>query len=171
MDLIYGRHSMIIQIVCMNSGMAKTVDKYRKHSYATMDPNQSAKDLQVHIFPLYKWSKTKPQSYEIFLNYGRRSTKTTWSSNQELRSFNIHKGTCSLNTHFEDDNAYSNYITLVESAILSRHLLGEELAEMGVNELEQLERQVDASLRQIRSTKVYIYKLTKSTSFYSILWL
>lgn len=39
---------------------------------------------------------------------------------------------------------------------LYRHLLGEELAEMEVNELEQLERQVDASLRQIRSTKVYI---------------
>jgi len=34
----------------MKSGMARTVDKYRKHSYATMDPNQSAKDLQVHIF-------------------------------------------------------------------------------------------------------------------------
>lgn len=50
---------------------------------------------------------------------------------------------------------YSNYLTLVESAILSRHLLGEELTEMGVNELEQLEHQVDASLRQIRSTKVY----------------
>ena len=29
--------------------MTKTVEKYRKHSYATMDPNQSAKDLQVHI--------------------------------------------------------------------------------------------------------------------------
>lgn len=49
---------MMIQIICMISGMAKTVEKYRKHSYATMDPNQSAKDLQVHIFPLYKWSKT-----------------------------------------------------------------------------------------------------------------
>lgn len=34
-----------------------------------------------------------------------------------------------------------------------RHLLGEEIAGMGVDEIEQLERQVDTSLKQIRSTK------------------
>ena len=34
-------------------------------------------------------------------------------------------------------------------------MLGEEIAGMGVNELEQLEHQVDASPKQIRSRKVY----------------
>ena len=39
-------------IVVYISGMAKTIEKYRKHSYETMDPNQSAKDLQVHLHSL-----------------------------------------------------------------------------------------------------------------------
>lgn len=47
-DRLVNSYKFNDQIVCMNSGMAKTVEKYRKHSYATMDPNQSAKDLQVH---------------------------------------------------------------------------------------------------------------------------
>ncbi|XP_071927885.1 MADS-box protein 04g005320 isoform X1 [Coffea arabica] len=34
-----------------------------------------------------------------------------------------------------------------------RHLLGEDLAQLGAKQLDQLERQLDASLRQIRSTK------------------
>ncbi|WZZ14198.1 hypothetical protein YC2023_107287 [Brassica napus] len=87
-------------IVVYISGMAKTIEKYRKHSYETMDPNQSAKDLQ--------------EKYQDYLKLKSR-------------------------------------VEILQHS--QRHLLGEEIAGMGVNELEQLERQVDASLRQIRSTK------------------
>ncbi|XP_013609668.1 PREDICTED: agamous-like MADS-box protein AGL3 isoform X1 [Brassica oleracea var. oleracea] len=87
-------------IVVYISGMAKTIEKYRKHSYATMDPNQSAEDLQ--------------EKYQDYLNLKSR-------------------------------------VEILQHS--QRHLLGEEIAGMGVNELEQLECQVDTSLRQIRSTK------------------
>lgn len=35
-----------------------------------------------------------------------------------------------------------------------RNLLGEDLGSLGVKELEQLEKQLDSSLRHIRSTRV-----------------
>ncbi|KAL0889560.1 hypothetical protein Bca101_013543 [Brassica carinata] len=56
--------------------------------------------------------------------------------------------------HKEKYQDYLNLKSRVEVLQHSqRHLLGEEIAGMGVDELEQLERQVDTSLRQIRSTK------------------
>jgi hypothetical protein len=42
---------------------------------------------------------------------------------------------------------------------LFRNLLGEELEHLGAKELDQLEHQLDVSLKQIRSTKVYIQNL------------
>ncbi|KAG7563457.1 Transcription factor MADS-box [Arabidopsis suecica] len=98
--LIFSNRGKLYEFCSSPSGMAKTVDKYRKYSYATMDPNQSAKDLQ--------------DKYQDYLKLKSR-------------------------------------VEILQHS--QRHLLGEELAEMDVNELEQLERQVDASLRQIRSTK------------------
>ncbi|CAA7049877.1 unnamed protein product [Microthlaspi erraticum] len=98
--LIFSNRGKLYEFCSSNSGMAKTVEKYRKHSYATMDPNQSAKDLQ--------------EKYQDYLKLKSR-------------------------------------VEILQDS--QRHLLGEEIAGMGVNELEQLERQVDASLRQIRSTK------------------
>jgi len=35
-----------------------------------------------------------------------------------------------------------------------RNLLGEDLGSLGIKELEQLEKQLDSSLRHIRSTRV-----------------
>lgn len=35
-----------------------------------------------------------------------------------------------------------------------RNILGEELEQLDINELEQIERQVDSSLKTIRSNKV-----------------
>ncbi|KAJ4898515.1 hypothetical protein Rs2_25309 [Raphanus sativus] len=49
-------------------------------------------------------------------------------------------------------NAYSMSLYTYNSSDF-RHLLGEEIAGMAVDELEQLQHQVDTSLRQIRSTK------------------
>uniref|UniRef100_M4E8M0 Uncharacterized protein n=1 Tax=Brassica campestris TaxID=3711 RepID=M4E8M0_BRACM len=98
--LIFSNRGKLYEFCSSPSGMAKMVEKYRKHSYATMDPNQSAKDLQ--------------ERYQDYLNLKSRVEVLQHSQ---------------------------------------RHLLGEEIAWMGVDELEQLERQVDTSLRQIRSTK------------------
>ncbi|KAL0793245.1 hypothetical protein Bca101_064622 [Brassica carinata] len=99
--LIFSNRGKLYEFCSSPSGMNKTVEKYRKHSYATMDPNQSAKDLQ--------------EKYQDYLNLKSR-------------------------------------VEILQHS--QRHLLGEEIAEMEVNELEKLERQVDASLRQIRSTKL-----------------
>ncbi|CDY33113.1 BnaC09g22090D [Brassica napus] len=99
-DYLFKLVSRNYHIVVYISGMAKTIEKYRKHSYATMDPNQSAEDLQ--------------EKYQDYLNLKSR-------------------------------------VEILQHS--QRHLLGEEIAGMGVNELEQLECQVDTSLRQIRSTK------------------
>ncbi|KAF2598077.1 hypothetical protein F2Q68_00011431 [Brassica cretica] len=98
--LIFSNRGKLYEFCSSPSGMTKTVEKYRKHIYATMDPNQSAKDLQEK-YQDYLMLKSKVES----LQYSQR------------------------------------------------HLLGEEIAGMGVNELEQLEHQVDASLKQIRSRK------------------
>ncbi|CAG7862190.1 hypothetical protein BRARA_I02103 [Brassica rapa] len=98
--LIFSNRGKLYEFCSSPSGMAKTIEKYRKHSYETMDPNQSAKDLQ--------------EKYQDYLKLKSR-------------------------------------VEILQHS--QRHLLGEEIAGMGVNELEQLERQVDASLRQIRSTK------------------
>ncbi|CAN8266612.1 unnamed protein product [Cochlearia groenlandica] len=98
--LIFSNRGKLYEFCSSPSGMAMTVEKYRKHSYATMDPNQSAKDLQ--------------DKYQDYLKLKSR-------------------------------------VEILQHS--QRHLLGEELTGMGVNELEQLERQVDSSLREIRSTK------------------
>ncbi|KFK33520.1 hypothetical protein AALP_AA5G023700 [Arabis alpina] len=107
--LIFSNRGKLYEFCSSPSGMVKTVEKYRKHSYATMDPNQSAKDLQ--------------EKYQDYLKLKSR-------------------------------------VDILQHS--QRHLLGEELADMGVNELEQLERQVDTSLRQIRSTKArsMLYQLS-----------
>ncbi|CAH8383445.1 unnamed protein product [Eruca vesicaria subsp. sativa] len=98
--LVFSNRGKLYEFCSSPSGMAKTFEKYRKHSYATIDPNQSAKNLQ--------------EKYQDYLKLKSR-------------------------------------VEILQHS--QRHLLGEEIAGMGVNELEQLERQVDASLRQIRSTK------------------
>ncbi|CAH8374542.1 unnamed protein product [Eruca vesicaria subsp. sativa] len=98
--LIFSNRGKLYEFCSSPSGMTKTVEKYRKHSYATMDPNQSAKDLQ--------------EKYQDYLKLKSR-------------------------------------VEILQQS--QRHLLGEEIAGMGVNELERLEHQVDASLKQIRSRK------------------
>ncbi|PHT67621.1 Agamous-like MADS-box protein AGL3 [Capsicum annuum] len=57
----------------------------------------------------------------------------------------------------DSQNNYQEYLKLktrVEVLQQSqRHMLGEDLGELNTKDLEQLERQLDSSLRQIRSTK------------------
>ncbi|KAL1828865.1 hypothetical protein DCAR_0208127 [Daucus carota subsp. sativus] len=60
-------------------------------------------------------------------------------------------------TEKDTQSSYQEYIKLkakVEALQQSqRHLLGEELGQLGTKELEELERQLDSTLRQVRSTK------------------
>ncbi|XP_021756511.1 MADS-box protein CMB1-like isoform X2 [Chenopodium quinoa] len=57
----------------------------------------------------------------------------------------------------ENENSYQEYLKLkAKVGVLQRNqrnLLGEDLAELSTKELEQLEHQLDKSLRQIRSIK------------------
>ncbi|KAI3734086.1 hypothetical protein L6452_13547 [Arctium lappa] len=54
-------------------------------------------------------------------------------------------------------NSYQEYLKLKAKVDIlqqsQRHYLGEELERLGSKELDQLERQLDSSLRQVRSTK------------------
>ncbi|KAM3217498.1 hypothetical protein P3L10_026941 [Capsicum annuum] len=58
----------------------------------------------------------------------------------------------------DSQNNYQEYLKLktrVEVLQQSqRHMLGEDLGELNIKDLEQFEHQLDSSLRQIRSTKV-----------------
>ncbi|XP_021718365.1 MADS-box protein CMB1-like isoform X2 [Chenopodium quinoa] len=57
----------------------------------------------------------------------------------------------------ENENSYQEYLKLKAKVDVlqrnQRNLLGEDLAELSTKELEQLEHQLDKSLRQIRSIK------------------
>ncbi|XP_021903284.1 MADS-box protein CMB1 [Carica papaya] len=57
----------------------------------------------------------------------------------------------------DKQNNYQDYLKLKSKVEIlqhsQRHLLGEELGDLGTKELEQLEHQLDMSLRQVRSTK------------------
>nr|AGT21645.1 PFRIN [Physalis pubescens] len=64
------------------------------------------------------------------------------------------EGTQSL---VDSQNNYQEYLKLKTRVQVlqesQRHMLGEDLGELSTKDLEQLERQLDSSLRQIRSTK------------------
>ncbi|KAI5678858.1 hypothetical protein M9H77_09808 [Catharanthus roseus] len=67
-------------------------------------------------------------------------------------------GAAELNQSSQDTQSnYQEYLKLkarVEVLQQSqRHLLGEDLSQLGTKDLEQLERQLDSTLKQIRSTK------------------
>nr|AQM56645.1 MADS box transcription factor SEPALLATA1 [Paeonia lactiflora]AQM56646.1 MADS box transcription factor SEPALLATA1 [Paeonia lactiflora]AQM56647.1 MADS box transcription factor SEPALLATA1 [Paeonia lactiflora]AQM56648.1 MADS box transcription factor SEPALLATA1 [Paeonia lactiflora]AQM56649.1 MADS box transcription factor SEPALLATA1 [Paeonia lactiflora] len=85
---------------CSNSNMVKTLDRYQKCSYGTVEVSRPNRELE--------------NSYREYLK---------------------------LKTKFE---------ALQQS---QRHLLGEDLGPLDSKELEQLERQLETSLKLIRSTK------------------
>ncbi|WRX19195.1 Transcription factor [Theobroma cacao] len=95
--------------------MMKTLEKYQKCSYSTVDTSRSASETQV---------------------------MSKFNSN-----FFCHK-----------QSSYQEYLKLkarVEVLQRSqRNLLGEDLGPLNTKELEQLENQLETSLKQIRSTKV-----------------
>ncbi|XP_071686408.1 MADS-box protein 04g005320-like [Rutidosis leptorrhynchoides] len=57
----------------------------------------------------------------------------------------------------EPQSSYQEYLKLKAKVDIlqqsQRHFLGEELEQLGLKDLDQLERQLDSSLRKIRSTK------------------
>ncbi|XLU75933.1 hypothetical protein S245_034986 [Arachis hypogaea] len=84
------------------------------------------------------------------------------SSNSMLKTLERYQkcsyGAVEVNKPAKDlENSYREYLKLkarFESLQRTqRNLLGEDLGPLGTKELEQLERQLDTSLRQVRSTK------------------
>ncbi|XP_010527982.1 PREDICTED: agamous-like MADS-box protein AGL3 [Tarenaya hassleriana] len=98
--IIFSNRGKLYEYCSSPDGMANTLERYRQCRYETMDPNQSAKELQ--------------EKYQDFLKLRSRVEALQHSQ---------------------------------------RHLLGEGVGELGLDDLEQLELQVDMSLKQIRSTK------------------
>ncbi|XAR51622.1 hypothetical protein NMG60_11006301 [Bertholletia excelsa] len=86
---------------CSTSNMLKTLERYQKCSYGTLEVNQSAKELEQTSYREYLKLKGK---YESLQRY-------------------------------------------------QRQLLGEDLGPLNIEELDQLEHQLDSSLKQIRSNK------------------
>lgn len=99
----------------------------------------------------------------------RLANRSTWSSRHVLKPCNDHKGELllpsidpsllfwcerhvSLTGILEDHQKQS--LSIFNLLCDYRNLLGEDLGPLSIKELEQLERQLDASLRQIRSTRV-----------------
>ncbi|XP_022728790.1 MADS-box protein EJ2-like [Durio zibethinus] len=85
---------------CSSSSMMKTLEKYRKCSYSTLDTAQSIRETQA--------------SYQEYLKLKAR-------------------------------------VEVLQRS--QRNLLGEELGPLNTKDLEQLENQLETSLKQIRSTK------------------
>ncbi|XP_059670478.1 agamous-like MADS-box protein MADS2 [Cornus florida] len=85
---------------CSSSNMLKTLERYQKCSYGTIEVSRSAEAEQ--------------SSYREYL-----ALKEKYESLQQYQ----------------------------------RHLLGEDLGPLNIKDLEQLEHQLDSSLKQIRSTK------------------
>lgn len=82
-----------------------------------------------------------------------QSTLRSPSKNAEV--FNLF-----ISPHIEEKLtilSYGNFLVVVRTNLhgnFNRNLLGEELGPLSSKELESLERQLDASLKQIRSTRV-----------------
>ncbi|KAK2975939.1 hypothetical protein RJ640_008039 [Escallonia rubra] len=59
--------------------------------------------------------------------------------------------------HVHKQNSYQEYLKLKAKVEVlqqsQRHLLGEDLGQLGTKELDQLERKLDTTLKQVRSTK------------------
>ncbi|KAJ0712295.1 putative transcription factor, K-box [Helianthus annuus] len=53
-----------------------------------------------------------------------------------------------------------NRLVCVETWMYYRQLFGEDLGPLNLKELEQLERQLDSTLRQIRSIRVFLWCLS-----------
>uniref|UniRef100_M1CR51 MADS-box transcription factor n=1 Tax=Solanum tuberosum TaxID=4113 RepID=M1CR51_SOLTU len=85
---------------CSNSSISKTLERYHRYNYGTLEGTQTSPDSQ--------------NNYQEYLKLKAR-------------------------------------VEVLQQS--QRHLLGEDLGQLGTKDLEQLERQLDSSLRQIRSTK------------------
>ncbi|KAF7827948.1 MADS-box protein CMB1-like isoform X1 [Senna tora] len=85
---------------CSTSSMAKTIERYQRCSYGSLEADQPAVETQ-RCYQEYLKLKSKVEALQR----------------------------------------------------TQRNLLGEELEHLGIKELEQLERQLDSSLKQIRSNK------------------
>nr|URQ29612.1 sepellata [Sinningia speciosa] len=86
---------------CSSSNMLKTIERYQKCSYGSLDVNHPSKDIEQHSYREYMKLKSKYESLQR----------------------------------------------------CQRHLLGDDLGPLNINDLEQLEHQLETSLHHIRSTR------------------
>ncbi|RVW91160.1 MADS-box protein CMB1 [Vitis vinifera] len=126
--------------------MAKTLEKYQKCSYGALEASQPVYEL-TQCFHL-----------DLLLSFGSWSfffgiCCTSMRAYYDFASVAISNGDYVLK-----QSSYQEYLKLktrVEVLQRSqRHLLGEDLDPLNTKELEQLEHQLEMSLKQIRSTKV-----------------
>ncbi|KAM3318868.1 MADS-box protein CMB1-like isoform X1 [Capsicum chacoense] len=96
---------------CSTSSMVKTIEKYQRCSYATLEANQSATDTQ--------------NNYHEYLRLKARVELLQRSQRYVL-------------------------FTMIS---ISPNFLGEDLGTLSTKDLEQLENQLESSLKQIRSRK------------------
>ncbi|KAF3682829.1 Developmental protein SEPALLATA 2 [Capsicum annuum] len=98
--LIFSNRGKLYEF-CSSNNMLKTLDRYQKCSYGTLEVNRSIKDNEQSSYREYSKLKAK---YESLQRY-------------------------------------------------QRHLLGDELGPLTIDDLEHLEVQLDTSLKHIRSTR------------------
>ncbi|KAG8384575.1 hypothetical protein BUALT_Bualt04G0132000 [Buddleja alternifolia] len=89
---------------CSSSNMLKTLERYQKCSYGSVEVNNPSKDIEQSSYKEYLKLRSK---YESLQRY-------------------------------------------------QRHLLGDELGPLNINDLEHLEHQLDTSLNHIRSTRTQV---------------
>nr|CAL36576.1 deficiens H49 homologue [Misopates orontium] len=89
---------------CSSSNMLKTIERYQKSSYGSLEVNHQAKDIEASSYKEYLKLKSK---YESLQGY-------------------------------------------------QRHLLGDDLGPLNMNDLEHLEHQLETSLKHIRSTRTQV---------------
>ncbi|KAK4490757.1 hypothetical protein RD792_001465 [Penstemon davidsonii] len=89
---------------CSSSNMLKTIDRYQKCSYGSLEASHPARDIEVSSYKEYQKLKSK---YESLQGY-------------------------------------------------QRHLLGDDLGPLNINDLEHLEHQLENSLKHIRSTRTQV---------------
>ncbi|XP_028951648.1 MADS-box protein CMB1-like isoform X2 [Malus sylvestris] len=104
--------------------MAKTLERYQRCTYGELGASQSAEDEQV------------ADSFSFVISF-KMDTSITCNDISLSR--------------YQD---YLKLKTKVEALQRTqRHFLGEDLVHLGMTELQQLENQLDMSLKKIRSTK------------------
>ncbi|RVW98050.1 Developmental protein SEPALLATA 2 [Vitis vinifera] len=105
--------------------MLKTLERYQKCSYGAVEVSRPSKELE--------FSCLQQSSYREYLKL-----KSKFEALQRTQRYLMQQ---------------PDFIHEIFDPEYSRNLLGEDLGPLNTKELEQLERQLETSLKQVRSTK------------------